>query len=108
MIRSQAVAGIVLSIRIAEPGKPLAFRLRRLRPDRDLPEGVRLPRGRCSGRLGPWRLRLPQPARRSPVPLDFFRGIGGQHWMENADLHNEFEENKKILGFHAWRDKFVT
>lgn len=85
-----------------------------------------------------------------PVPLDFFRGIGGQHWMsQDGELHNELrdfspfssltvtfqapagldrvpiddatlrklavvkgmrleEENKKILGFHAWRDKFVT
>lgn len=27
-----------------------------------------------------------------PVPLDFFRGIGGQHWMVDGELHNEFRD----------------
>lgn len=27
-----------------------------------------------------------------PVPLDFFRGIGGQHWMVNGERQNELRD----------------
>lgn len=32
------------------------------------------------------------PRARHPVPLDFFKGIGGQHWTAGAELHNELRD----------------
>ncbi|MGE0124415.1 MAG: hypothetical protein AB7L91_02440 [Dehalococcoidia bacterium] len=32
------------------------------------------------------------PNAKHPIPLDVFRGVGGQHWMADGEAHNEFRD----------------